>query len=176
MGKATNLALRQSVLSLYKKGVSKTEIAKLLQIGRTTVYNIINRFNKEGESGLIPNYSNCGKNRPDHKNLIYRSIRCMRKWHPSWGAERILAKISLARPNWILPCTRTVNYWFNWENPPKAKSTPVRIPHRIAKKVHEIWQVDAKEELVTLDGEKHCWLNIRDEFSGTIIDPPVFSL
>ena len=47
---------------------------------------------------------------------------------------------------------------------------------RWAKHLHEGWQIDAKEEILTANGYKNCWLNIVDEHSGTVIDPPVFPL
>jgi hypothetical protein len=45
---------------------------------------------------------------------------------------------------------------------------------RQAKNLHEGWQIDAKEEMRLADGSKSSWLNITDEYSGMVIDPPVF--
>ena len=176
MPKPVNMAVRLQVISQYKASVPKSRIAKNFGIGRTTIHNLIKSYLSKGEEGLKPNYSNCGKIRPTGQDLLYRSFRCMKIWHPEWGAERIRVKISILRPSWELPSLRTINYWFRWENPVRPKSEkPEPIKH-LATKIHEIWQVDAKEEMKTVDGQAHCWLNITDEYTGAVIDPPLFSL
>ena len=38
-----------------------------------------------------------------------------------------------------------------------------------AKKVHETWQIDAKERIVLADGSQGCWLTIIDEKSGATL-------
>ena len=43
-----------------------------------------------------------------------------------------------------------------------------------AKAVHNIWQVDAKENLVLLDGSPGCYLTITDEHSGAGLAALVF--
>lgn len=45
-----------------------------------------------------------------------------------------------------------------------------------AKAVHNIWQVDAKEQLTLLDGQVACYLTIVDEKSGAALASPVFPL
>jgi len=82
------------------------------------------------------------------------------------------------RPELKLPHYRTFNRWFHWNNQLEVstKSVLPKVNARTAKRLHEIWQIDAKEEMIIADGSKNCWLNITDEYSGTVIDPPVFSL
>jgi hypothetical protein len=41
-------------------------------------------------------------------------------------------------------------------------------------KVHNIWQVDAKENLVLKDGSEACYLTITDEKSGAWLAAPLF--
>ncbi len=77
-----------------------------------------------------------------------------------------------------LPHCRALNRWFHWngqaETPPRPALPKAR--RRDAKHLHEGWQADAKEEMEAADGTMDCWLNITDEYSGTVIDPPVFPL
>ncbi|MEM6804971.1 MAG: hypothetical protein AAF696_26475, partial [Bacteroidota bacterium] len=133
---------------------------------------------KDGASGLIPNYANCGKARPTEDQFIYRAVRCMRTWHKDWGAEKIHAELLMMRPDLVLPHYRTFTRWFHWNDrlSPKLRSILPHPKDRQARYLHEGWQVDAKEEMLLADGTRCCWLNITDEYSGTVIDPIVFPL
>ena len=75
-----------------------------------------------------------------------------------------------------LPNVRTFYRWFHWNKQIRSKSKVPKQQAQWARHLHQGWQIDAKEEMQTLDGQKSCWLNIVDEHSGTVIDPPVFSL
>lgn len=176
MPRAISMAVRQSIIDQYKSGISKSKIACNFKIGRTTVHNLIKNYNKAGISGLKPNYENCGKLRPEPTDFIYRTVRCFRTWHPSWGGYKIHAKLIELRPTIDLPDVRTFYRWFHWNKQIISKSTIPKQASRWAKALHEGWQIDAKEEMQTKDGRRNCWLNIVDEHSGTVIDPPVFSL
>ena len=42
-------------------------------------------------------------------------------------------------------------------------------------KVHECWQIDAKENLCLLDGSKACYLTMVDKKSGAVLATPCFN-
>lgn len=172
------MALRQSIITCYKKGEKITLLSRRFDVSRKTIYTLIEREKANGLAGLGPRYQNCGKVRPDADQFIFRSVRCIRTWHPSWGAEKIHAEMHQMRPQLNLPHYRTFTRWFHWNKQINVsiKSQLPRISTKQAKRLHEGWQVDAKEELKIANGIKHCWLNIVDEYSGTVIAPPVFSL
>ena len=170
------MAVRQLIVDQYQQGIPKSKIACNLQIGRTTVHTVISRYTEQGELGLKPKYDNCGKTRPEDTDFIFRAIRCMRTWHPNWGGDKIRSKMLQLRPELDLPQVRTFYRWFHWNKQIVSKSKVPKEPPRWAKYLHEGWQVDAKEEIRTANGDKNCWLNIVDEHSGTVIDPPVFPL
>lgn len=170
------MALRQSIVTQYKKGVKISSIARHFKISRGSIYSFIQRESLEGIEGLGPKYDPCGKTRPTSKDFSYRAVRCMRTWHPSWGAEKIRAEILRMRPNLQLPHYRTFTDWFHWNGQitPTLRSRLPKTSTKRAKRLHEGWQVDAKEEMTLADGSENCWLNITDEYSGMVIDPPVF--
>lgn len=176
MPRAIPMALRKSVIDQCKKGISKTQIALNLGIGRTSVHKMLQMYEEQGDAGLLPNYGNCGRNRPGPDDLIYRSVRCFRTWHPKWGADKIKAELHRLRPTLNLPSTKTLYRWFHWNQQITSRSRLPAAPRQWAKSLHEGWQIDAKEQMQTQDGKKSCWLNIVDEHSGTVIDPPVFPL
>ncbi|MEM0995390.1 MAG: hypothetical protein AAGI49_20320 [Bacteroidota bacterium] len=176
MPRAVPMAIREQVVLRHRTGSSALELSREYGLSRQTIYNILDK-SKSGAS-LHPDYEYCGKVRPRAGDFIYRAVRCLRTWHPSWGAEKIRAYMQLLRPELSLPHYRTFTRWFHWNSQitPRLRSTLPPTPHKWAKKLHEIWQIDAKEEMQLLDGKKACWLNVVDEFSGTVISPPVFSL
>lgn len=176
MAQPVKIAVRQSIVQNFKQGISISQIARNFKVGRTTVHQIIKRYKENGEEGLKPHYANCGKSRLSSDDLVYRAARCLKTWHPKWGAEKIQAEILLVRPDIELPSVRTFNRWFQWNKQNTSTTKLPKAPRKWAKFLHEGWQIDAKEEMLTIDGNKQCWLNIVDEKSGTVIDPPVFSL
>ncbi len=174
MGQSTSMAVRQSIIDQFHKGISISQIARNFSVSRSTVYSLLERNKTQGKAGLKPRYKNCGKTRPNENTLMYRAVRCMRTWHPGWGGEKIHAELSRLRPDLCLPSVRTFYRWFHWNNQIEPSSRVPKQPAKWATQLHEGWQIDAKEEMLTLDGNKQTWLNITDEHSSTVIDPPVF--
>ncbi len=177
MPKPIPMALRRSIIERYKKGEKISTLARNYNVNRGSIYSLIRRMEQTGNvEGLKPRYGKCGKPRPEESQFIFRAVRCMRTWHPNWGSEKIRAEMLRMRPGLALPHYRTFNRWFHWNGQitTAPKSTlPKQSPKR-ATRLHEIWQIDAKEEMTIADGSKNCWLNITDEYSGAVIDPPVF--
>src|SRR5262249_21305104 len=75
----------------------------------------------------------------------------------------------------LVPPTRTLQLWLH-----KAGLAPPRV-RRIGKKdcqraqqPHDVWQTDAVERLILLDGSPACWLRISDEYSGAILATELF--
>ncbi len=176
MPEAISMATRRSIISCYQKGKGVSALARQFGVSRGSIYSFINSYKEQGEQGLMTSYENCGRPRRCASDFVYRAVRCMRTWHPGWGAEKIRAELLKMRPALNVPHYRTLNRWFHWNN---QIDVPIRskLPgsaSSYATYLHEGWQVDAKEGLTTADGKKNCWLNITDEYSGTVIDPVVF--
>ena len=176
MGHAIPMAIRQNIIAHYKKGQSISSIARDFKVSRGTVYSFVNRYEQQGLKGLKPLYDHCGKSYPGVEDFIFRAVRCMRAWHPNWGADKICAEILRMRPTLEIPTVRTCYRWFKHNGQTPNLSKLPGLPRQWAKQLHEGWQIDAKEEIRIADGSKCCWLNIIDERSGTVIDPPVFPL
>lgn len=174
MAEPTPMAVRKSIVAQYEKGTSISSIASNFNVSRGTVYTLIKRYRSDGTDGLKPRYGNCGKPRPDSKDFIFRTVRCMKNWHPGWGAEKIHAELLRMKPKLNLPHPRTFYRWFRWNGQTFPSTTLPKSESQWSEKVHEGWQIDAKEEIRIADGSKQCWLNVTDEKSSTVIDPAVF--
>ena len=173
---AISTAKRLSIIEQYEKGKSLLQISKDEKISYATVHRLYHRYKEKGISGLTPHYNRCGSKQLKSSKLIVRAVRCLKTWHPSWGAGRIKTKILQKYPQAQLPSSRTLQRWFRNNGQNKPQSKPPQSARRWAKSVHDVWQIDAKEEVRLANGQKVCWLNITDEKSSAIIDPPVFSL
>lgn len=172
------MAVRQSIIAGYQRGESISSLARTFGVSRGSVNSFVKRFRSASSlEALRPCYANCGKARPTAQDFVFRAVRCLRTWHPEWGAEKIHAELLRMRPQLELPHYRTFNRWFHW-NGQIATKLHSQLPRATAGKateLHACWQIDAKEELHLADGSRNCWLNITDERSGTVIQPPVFS-
>lgn len=175
MAIAKSAALRCSIIEGRQAGKTLQQLALEYQVCYATVQSLCSRYAIHGEKALKNGYGNCGKNRPSRQNFLYRAATCYKTWHPSWGAEKIRTEIQRRRPGVNLPPARTLQKWFHYAGLKKSRQAPPVEVRRWATRAHEVWQVDAKEEIRTLDGVKNCWLNLKDEYTGAVIDPVVFS-
>lgn len=176
MPRAKVAALRWSIVEGRQQGKTLQSLAMEHQVSYATVQSLCARFAVAGSAGLKPAYDRCGKIRPGSGDFVFRAVRCFKAWHPSWGAEKIRSELMLRRPGLKVPPARTLQQWFHYSGQANQRLKQPRAPRAWAQSVHEGWQIDAKEEMQTLDGVKNCWLNIKDEHSGAVIDPPVFPL
>jgi hypothetical protein len=176
MAAATSMAKRQHIIEQFIAGKPMLQISKEEGLAYLTVWEVCRRYKEQGVAGLKPRYDNCGGKVHGSDELVWRAVRCLKHWHPGWGAGRIRAKLRQKYPHLALPCLRTLQRWMVANGQNKPRSHPPKEPRHWAREVHEVRQVDAKEEIVLANGEKVCWLNIEDEKSGAIIDPVVFPL
>lgn len=175
MAKATTSAVRLRIIEGRKRGMTLVELAKDNGVSYVTVQTLCARYQKSGEDGLKPHYEHCGKSRPDPMHsFAYRAVRCFKRWHPTWGASKIRSEILHRKPEVQLPCLRTIERWIVYSGQQRKRSKPPRQDKQWGKSAHDVWQIDAKEEMQTCDGQKNCWLNIKDEYTGAVIDPVVF--
>ena len=182
MGQATNLAVRGRILELRQQGTTIKAISEQLALPFSTTKNLCRRFREKGAAGLSPGYSNCGKkaaNRfADRKEQALRQ----RVLHPDWGAPRIRVEMQLAldaQPtgnDGPLPSIRTLQKWYRESGlyKPRRQGAGPAIGRSTAP--HNIWEVDAKENLTLADGSPACYLTIGDEKTGAWLEAVVFPL
>jgi hypothetical protein len=175
MGGAKAMSLRLQIIEERQAGKTLSELCTEHKMSYATVQSLCARYAQMGIEGLKSKYANCGQRRRDgRRDLVYRAVRCFKTWHPKWGAEKIRAELLMLGPNLEVPPARTLQQWFVYNGQNRRCNKAPQGERQWAKAVHEVWQVDAKEEMLTLDGHKNCWLNITDEHSGGIIKPKVF--
>lgn len=168
------LAIRQTIVTLRQRGYSQPKIADQIDVSLSSVKTILRRFRDEGQAGLETRYHRCGQQQINFDQFTYRCYKALRIWHPGWGYDKISSIISNKYGTIQLPDRRTVYRWWKALGLVQSKTKPPRSAKAWAVKAHDIWQIDAKEMMHIDSDQPHCWLNIVDEFTGGVIDPPVF--
>ena len=180
MAAALAPAIRRSILQGHLEGQSYSALARLFGVAYQTVRTLCLRYEAEGEAGLRPRYDRCGKRALRSEALFYRAACFLKRKHPQWGAP--LFRLQLERryrarfPVKRLPSVRTMQAWFKARGLQAPHSKPPRPPKRWAEAVHQVWQVDAKEDQYTAQGQAVCWLTVTDEHSGALLAARVFPL
>src|SRR5262249_21258265 len=97
--------------------------------------------------------------------------------HPTWGAGLIRLKLRPHAHGASIPSVRSLQLAFvraGVHRPRRRRTAAAMVPW--AALPHEIWQVDAVEEVPLATGERIRWLTVTDEASGAIlaaeISPP----
>jgi hypothetical protein len=95
--------------------------------------------------------------------------------HSEWGADYIRCRLKERYPDDGLPTARTFQNWFKSAGlTSKLKSKMPIIESQRAKEVHQVWQLDSKEQLELNSKEPACYLTMVDEHSGSLLTAESF--
>lgn len=99
----------------------------------------------------------------------------LRREHPTWGAGLIWVQLRQQDPTATLPAVRTLQRWLRQADlmPAPAGRRP-RVRVRRAEGVHQVWQMDAAEQIPLKTDTRVSWLRIVDEYSGAVLQTEVF--
>lgn len=140
----------------------------------SAVWMVWNRFVTEGTAGLSPRYDHNGRPGPGRSCLIFRAALWLKRLHPDWGAVVIHTVLKERYGSANLVASRQMNRWFRKAGLSNRGSRMPKNSKDWAWKVHDTWQVDAKEQQRLGSGEQTCWLTIVDEKSGALLEAPPF--
>jgi transposase len=177
MPAALPLPRRQQIVALRQAGLSLPAIAQQLQLAPSTVRDWWHRYRDQGEAGLQTHYDRCGPPAARTAPAVVQAVLALRQAHPSWGAGLIRLETKKQFPDQSLPSARQLQRWFRAAGlqPPRAKRPPVERQRGC--EPHQVWQIDAKEQLRLADGTGTSVLTVTDEASGTLLGvvpfPPV---
>ncbi len=167
--------VRQRAYVLWQSGQKKSKIARELGVDYDTLLGWTKRFSQEGEPGLNLRYAKCGRKSIAGDPILDRALELM-KQHQDWGAGYLHLQLQREFPGQKLVKPRQLQRWVAKAGI-RAKRT--KLPPVKAEWVNrplERVQVDAKERLVTKDGQECCYLNFTDEHTGSELDAFVFPL
>jgi transposase InsO family protein len=178
MPAATPPESRQRILELHQQGLASPQIAQVVPVPARTIRGLIAQWAQEPPGpDLAPHFDRCGRSLGAGRLAVQQACCALRLEHPRWGAARIRLDLLGCHPEGLVPPTRTLQLWLQQAGlaPPRVRRIGKKGCQR-AEQPHDVWQVDAVEGLVLLDGSPACWLRISDEYSGAILATELFPL
>jgi hypothetical protein len=166
--------LRRALWRRWQSGQAADLIARELNLPLRTVRHLLRRFRVSGHQAVAPAYSRTPC-RPPAQEEIRRAAVHLRQEHPSWGAGLIRLELPAPAAGGTVPSERTLQRWFRQAGlgpAPRGRRPPTET-HR-AQRPHQVWQMDAKEQVPLRGGQRVSWLRISDEHTGAILWTKVF--
>lgn len=173
MPAALSIHERQQIVAMREQGQSFRKIADELKRDYEAVRRIYHRYVKTGQ--LEASYDKCQQQDIRKNEAVYRRAVELKRAHPKWGAGLIWIELAEEFDESELPSERTLQRWFKRagvQRPP-----PERNPRPFAtrgKRAHEVWAMDAKEQIELADGSFVSWFTVTDEGSGAILGAVLF--
>ena len=170
MPRPLSVPLRQEIVRRRQQGLLLTQIAADLAIPYGTVRNIWRLYRRHDREGLAPDYRSCGRPVPPPIQELLRIACDLKREHPVWGAGLIRLQLRKHAHDRDLPSVRSLQLAFvraGVNRPRRRRAAAVVVPQAV--QPHEIWQVDAVENVPLATGQRICWLTVTDEASGAIL-------
>ena len=167
--------VRQAIWRRSQHGQDGSAIAADLGLAPRTVRRLIRSFRQRGPAAVSPSYDHCGATTPKPAPAVVQAALSLRREHPTWGAGLIRVMLRHQRPDDPPPAERTLQRWLLRADlaPAPAGRRPAADPRR-AERPHEVWQMDAAEQVPLATRQLVCWLRVVDECSGAVLWTAVF--
>ncbi len=170
MPRPLSVPLRQEIVRRRQQGLPLIQIAADLAIPYGTVRNIWRLYRRHDREGLAPDYRFCGRRVPPPIQELLRIACDLKREHPVWGAGLIRLQLRKHAHDRDLHSVRSHQLAFvraGVNRPRRRRAAAVVVPQAV--QPHEIWQVDAVENVPLATGQRICWLTVTDEASGAIL-------
>jgi transposase len=166
--------LRRELWTLARHGQPPESIADTLQLSVRTVRRLLARFRSHGQA-VPPTYQRCGRPCTPAFQHLRAEVLAWRRLHSGWGAGRLHVQLRQHHPGESLPDVSTLRRWLKRAG---LAATPPRAPVALwpwADQPHQIWQMDATEQLPLRSGQRVSWLRLIDEASGAALFSQIFA-
>jgi transposase len=168
------MPVRQVIFKRWRKGDSLAVIAQELKLSLRTVQHLIHRLGACGDKGLEPDYARCATRKLPKDSELFQKALALREQHPGWGGG-LIRVILKEQGNDAVPSERTLQRWF--QRSQLAPAPPGERPagdDRRAHEPHDVWQMDAVDQLPLASGQQVSWLRLVDECSGAVLRTTIF--
>ncbi len=173
MPRATPLIVRRAIWTAAQQGEDTASLAARFGTPQRTVRRLIRSFHDAQDQVVAPAYRP-GSAAPAWPVSAVDLAHQLRAAHPTWGAGMLLVQLRRKFPDTSLPCIRTLQRWMGEAGLAPALPGRRREPRRRAEAVHEVWEVDAADQLALATGQLVSWLRLVDEYSGAVLQTVVF--
>jgi hypothetical protein len=175
MPRPISIPVRQAIWRRLLDGQDGPTIAAALGLAPRTVRHLIRRFRQGGQAAVMPASDRCGAATPKPSEALVQAALSLRREHPSWGAGLIRVRLRRRHPHQAPPAARSLQRWFLRAGlaPAPAGRRPAAESRRAARP-HEVWPMDAAEQVPLQTGQRVSWLRIAEEWSGGVLWTAVF--
>lgn len=171
---ATPVRIRQMIVARREAGESYASIGQDLAMPYITVRKVYQHYQQTGR--LEASYDQCRPKSVRSGEDIYQKAVELKRSHRGWGAGLIWVELAELFDESSLPSVRTLQRWFHRAGiVTKAKHD--RVERMVVQRgvgAHEVWALDAKEQIQLGDGSYVSWLTISDEGSGAVLSVTLF--
>ena len=168
--------VRQLIIQRAKQGQSAGLIASSLGLASRTVRRLVQRVRRQGPNALATSYPRRPYSHPPQFRALVEEALQLRRAHPTWGAGLVRVLLRRHYPAASLPAERTLQRWFRRAGlipaPSGRRSGPSSYCR--APQPHDVWQMDAADQVALQNGTQVCWLRIADECSGAVLETTDF--
>ncbi|HLN64660.1 MAG TPA: hypothetical protein VK464_24310 [Symbiobacteriaceae bacterium] len=167
---------RLAVYHAHLDGLGTAELAGRFNLPRRTVRHIIGQGRDSGGTFHGPAYAS-GPSASAFTATLRQRVLALRQQHPRWGATLIRLCLEDLPPDQLdepVPSDSTIRRWLEeggLSPCPAGRKADSRLRACAA---HEVWQVDAADQMRLLGGSLVSWLRLVDECSGAVLRTAVF--
>lgn len=164
--------LRQRIWQQQQRGLPAAAIARRLGLPARTVRRLCARC-RGGAAAVGPTPPGRAAGTP---SAAVQQALLLHAQHPSWGAPYLRLQLHQQQPQLPdLPSARTLQRWFARQRQPPAPAGRKPASGRArARRPHEVWQMDAVDQLPLRTGQQVSWLRWVDEWTGAVLGTAVF--
>lgn len=168
--------VRQLIVERAEQGQSVGLIARCLGLVPRTVRRLVQRLRVRGQDALATSYPNRPYPHPPQFRALLDEALQLRRAHPTWGAGLVRVLLRRHYPTDLIPAERTLQRWFRRAGlvPAPSGRRPGPGSYQRAQQPHDVWQMDAADQVPLRSGKQVCWLRIADECSGAVLETTVF--
>jgi putative transposase len=164
----------QFVADYLTGGFTMTELCRRYGVSRPTGYQLVHRYDTQGEQGLTPR-SRCPLTHPQATPPeIVRDILQLRERHPHWGPRTLLDRLRRRAPDVAWPAASTVGALLQAHGLIRPRRRAQAIPAAPrgpvpAEAPNAEWSIDFKGQFPTRDGVLCYPLTVMDRFSRYLL-------
>src|SRR5688572_5230734 len=159
----------QFVADYLTGGFTMTELCRRYDISRPTGYQLVRRYEAEGEHGLAPRSRRPLTHPQATPATIVRDLLQLREQHPHWGPRTLLDRLRKRAPDLAWPAASTVGAILKAHGviKPRRHQRPVPVAPRgpvPEEAPNAEWSIDFKGQFPTRDGVLCYPLTVMDRF------------
>jgi transposase InsO family protein len=150
-------------------GANVAELCRRRGVSRKTAYKWLARYRAEGEESAAL----CDRSRRPHDSPrrsdgeLERQVVELRGKHPAWGGRKLRRRLPRQPDDAALPAASTVTAILRRHGMIDPRASAARVPFKRFERPapNDLWQMDFKSPVRTLDGREHHPLTVLDDHS-----------